>query len=228
MTSRLHSYVLDQLGGDIVAGRMPPGTTVRVSDLTAKYSVSLAVAREAVRVLQALGLVSLTKRIGVRVLPASEWNTLEPLVIRWRLESPDREAFLHSLAELRRVVEPEAARLAAERASDETRARIMAAAEALLEHSTDPAARASYFDADVSFHALLLSAGGNPVFRALEPAMLEALRGRAGLGVVGAPVDPREVERHLAIARAVLDRDPSAAERAGRELLGGIVERLTT
>ncbi len=226
MTSRLHSYVLDQLGGDIVAGRLPTDTTVRVSDLTAKYSVSLAVAREAVRVLQALGLVSLTKRIGVRVLPASEWNTLEPLVIRWRLESPDREAFLHSLAELRRVVEPEAARLAAERATTESRQQIMEAAEAMRAHSADPAARAQYFDADVSFHSSLLAAGGNPVFRALEPAMLEAIRGRAGLGVAGGPVDTGEVDRHLAIATAIKDHDPSAAERAGRDLLGGIIQRL--
>lgn len=226
MSSRLHSQILDRLGTAITSGEIAAGTVLRVVDLSREFDVSLPVMREAVRVLQAAGLVSLTKRVGLRVLPEHQWNALEPLVIRWRLESPGREKFLQSLIELRRVVEPAAARLAAEHSSDEDRLRLVAASRAMRETSERPEDRAAYFDADVAFHTALMSAGGNPLFASLTPAVIEALRGRSGLGIHDEAVQPSEVELHAALATAVSNGDADTAEGAGHRLLGGIEQRL--
>lgn len=226
MSSRLHMRILDRLGGDIAAGRLTAGTILRVADLSGEFDVSLPVMREAVRVLQAAGLISLTKRVGLRVLPESEWNALDPLVIRWRLESPDKEAFLRSLIELRRVVEPEAARLAAQRGSAAEREQLLEAAHSMLAASVGPEKRAAYFEADVRFHSILMGAGENPVFRSLRPAVIEALRGRTGMGLEGEPVDPAEAELHVTLAEMVAQGDAAGAETAGRQLLGGIERRL--
>jgi DNA-binding FadR family transcriptional regulator len=226
MSSRLHTQILDRLGTAITSGEISAGTVLRVVDLSQQFDVSLPVMREAVRVLQAVGLVSLTKRVGLRVLPEQHWNALEPLVIRWRLESPGRETFLQSLIELRRVVEPAAARLAAGNGSDEDRRRLIGAADAMRETSRNPDDRAAYFDADVTFHTALMSAGGNPLFASLTPAVIEALRGRSGLGIHDDAVQSSEVELHAELAAAISDRDADAAESAGHRLLGGIERRL--
>lgn len=85
----------------------------------------------------------------------------------------------------------------------------------MRERSTHADDRAAYFEADVEFHSLLTSAGGNPVFRSLTPAVIEALRGRSGLGVDAEPVRPAEVDLHLAVAGAI-----------GHRLLEGIEKRL--
>src|SRR5664279_5515238 len=58
------------------------------------------------------------RRIGIEVLPRSEWRVLDPMVIAWRLESHDRTAQIASLTEVREAVEPLAARLAARNASN--------------------------------------------------------------------------------------------------------------
>lgn len=228
MSSRLHAHILDQLGADITSGQLPPGTVLRVVDLSRNLNVSLPVMREAVRVLQALGLVSLTKRVGLRVLPEADWNALEPLVIRWRLESPSRDEFLKSLVELRRVVEPEAARLAAENGAVEDHSRLLALAELMQETAQNPNERATYFDADVKFHSLLMSAGRNPLFRSLAPAVIEAVRGRSGLGVHDDAVQAAEVDLHVTLANAIASRNADRAEDAGRRLLGGIGRRLSS
>lgn len=96
----------------------------------------------------------------------------------------------------------------------------------MRERSTHADDRAAYFEADVEFHSLLMSAGGNPVFRSLTPAVIEALRGRSGLGVDAEPVRPAEVDLHLALADAIVAKDPDAAEAAGHRLLEGIEKRL--
>jgi DNA-binding FadR family transcriptional regulator len=225
MSSRLHMRVLDGLGGDITAGRVAPGTVLRIADIARLYAVSIPVAREAARVLQSVGLIALTKKVGLTVLGEEQWNALEPLVIRWRLESPDREAFLRSLIELRRAVEPSAAALAAERGSAPDRARVLEAARAMQEC----AARGDlegYLAADVAFHVLLVSVGGNAGFRALRPAVAEALRGRSGLGVTDHEVRARELDLHVAIGTAVEGGDAARAEQASRELLTDVETRV--
>lgn len=109
----MHSEVVRVLGEEIVGGALPPGSVVNLAELAERFSRSRTVVREAVRVLESLGLVVSQRRVGVTVQPSSAWSVLSPQVIAWRLASDAREEQLRSLAQLRQAVEPAAARAAA-------------------------------------------------------------------------------------------------------------------
>lgn len=94
--------------------------------------------REAVRVLDSMGLVETRKRLGVRVLPAASWNVFDARVVRLRLDGPGRERMVASLRELHRGVEPVAADLAATQATPE---RCQALLEAVVQMAVYTAGR---------------------------------------------------------------------------------------
>ena len=109
----MHSEVARVLGEEIVGGALPPGHVVNLAELAERFSRSRTVVREAVRVLESLGLVVSQRRVGVTVQPSTAWSVLSPQVIAWRLASDAREEQLRSLTQLRQAVEPAAARAAA-------------------------------------------------------------------------------------------------------------------
>ena len=108
-----HADVLDALGGDIAAARLVEGEVLTVEGICARYAVSRSVAREAIRVLEAMGMLAARRRVGITVQPRAGWSVFDPRLIRWRLDEGDRADQLLSLSELRRGVEPAAAALAA-------------------------------------------------------------------------------------------------------------------
>ena len=131
MPTSLHHRAIEHLGARIVAGELPAGHVMLAEHLEDELKVSRSVVREAVRVLQSLGLVETMKRVGIRVLPANRWNPFDPLVIRWRLAGEGRGGQLRSLAELRTAVEPVAAELAAGNAPDELRRELVEVSHAM-------------------------------------------------------------------------------------------------
>ncbi|MGX1123143.1 DNA-binding transcriptional regulator YhcF (GntR family) [Streptomyces ambofaciens] len=111
-----HQRVVHELGRRIVAGAWVPGASLPVEDaLAAEIGVSRGVLREAVKSLVAKGMLHVRPRTGTRVLPPEQWNHLDRDVLRWK-QAGDAAALLRDTGELRRIVEPEAARLAADRA----------------------------------------------------------------------------------------------------------------
>ena len=121
-TVSLYEHVLNELGRDIVGGQLVPGTRLVLSDLEERFAVSRTVARDAVRVLESLGLATSRRRAGIEVMPANVWHVLDPQVIAWRLEV-DRAAQIMSLTGVREAIEPVAAGLAAEHATSAQRTR---------------------------------------------------------------------------------------------------------
>lgn len=104
------SRVLETIGRAIVSGELPPGHVDTVEGLGQRTGASRSIVREATRVLVSLGLVSAGRRVGLTVLGRDRWDVLDPAVIRWRLDSPDRERQVDELRALRLAIEPEAAR----------------------------------------------------------------------------------------------------------------------
>jgi len=209
----LHARVLDLLGVAVTGGELATGAVVRIEELEARYGVSRTVIREALRVLASMGMVESRRRVGVRVLPAREWNVYDPQVIRWRLASAGRDAQLRSLTELRTAVEPEAARLAASRASARTASDLMALA-ARMWAAGQEGDSPLFLALDIEFHALVLASCGNEMFARLESLVAEVLTGRTAYGLM--PSHPHEEARqlHLDVASAVQRRDPDAAHAA--------------
>lgn len=80
----LLNNILDTLGTEIVSGIIPEGDTFTLNDLSTRFKISRTVAREVMRALEQLGLVLSSRRVGIKVLPASQWDVFDQAVIGWR------------------------------------------------------------------------------------------------------------------------------------------------
>lgn len=214
----LHHAVLDELGSQIVRGELPPGSTFSADDRAERRGVSRSVMREAVRVLESLGLVSSRRRAGTRVQPPERWNALDTRVVAWGLDGPDRRRQLHQLSQLRLGVEPQAARLAAAHATVEQREALTEAVGALSEQSR-AANQAAYLAADIAFHRTLLAATGNRMLAQLSDLVAEVLAGRTRNALMPSEADSTAVQLHRAVAAAVAGGDGEAAEKAMRAIV---------
>lgn len=214
----LHGSVLDAVGTAITAGRLPPGTVLTLDGLCQEYAVSRSVAREAVRVLESMGLIASRRRVGLTVRERTHWNVFDPQVIRWRLAGDDRVAQLLSLSELRLGVEPVAARLAATRATPD-QSRRLAEAVRDMEIQGAQGALEEYLHADQRFHRTLLEASGNEMLASLGEMVAGVLEGRTHHHLMPATPNPDAIALHDAVARAVRTQDPDGAERAMRAII---------
>lgn len=221
----LHAELLDALGSRLVAGDLPAGSVLTLEGIAREHGVSVPVAREAVRVLDSMGMLTSRRRVGVTVLPREGWHVFDPRLIRWRLTGDDRAAQLLSLAELRRGFEPVAASLAARRATPEQCATLAAAVSDMAVHGrTGDLER--YLVADVRFHATLLAASGNEMIRALADVVAEVLAGRTHHDLMPSRPNPEAIALHDAVARAVREGDAAAAEAAMRGIIDEAAEAL--
>jgi DNA-binding FadR family transcriptional regulator len=198
----LHARVLDLLGLAICAGDLASGSVVRIDQLEERYGVSRSVVREAIRVLASMGLVASRRRVGVQVRPASEWNLYDPQVIRWRMTSPARTAQLRSLTELRTAIEPEAARMAAQRASLASASELMGLAGKLWAAGQAGDAEA-FLTLDIQFHGLVLSSSGNEMFAQLHTLVEEVLTGRTQYGLTPRRPHNEALQLHVDVASAI-------------------------
>jgi DNA-binding FadR family transcriptional regulator len=113
----LSGNLLNDLGRAIASGEYPAGHVLITTAFGEQHKASRTAARDAMRVLESMRMVTSTRGVGIRVQPVTEWNLYDPRVIRWRLDVGDREEQLRLLTELRTGVEPIAAGLAAKRAT---------------------------------------------------------------------------------------------------------------
>lgn len=215
----LHRRVLDSLGADIVDGRFEPGSAFTIETLEARLQVSRSVLREVLRVLESKGMVTSRRRVGIQIRPIEEWNLFDPQIIHWRLEASQVKGQLRSLIELRLAIEPEAARLAAQRSSLIDARELMALAGRVWEagHSSDLEA---FIEADISLHRIVLAASGNEMFARLDSLLGEQISGRARLGHLPPEHDPRGLQMHIGVANAIQTRNAEAA----RDQMLGIIE----
>lgn len=222
----LHDDVLDALGRRIVEGALAPGTVLTLDGVDTTYDVSRSVSREAVRVLEALGMVASRRRVGVTVLPRRSWNVFDPRVVRWRLDSADRVEQLRTLGELRGGFEPVAAGFAASRATPEQAARLTTIASDMVAHGRAGDLEA-FLQADIAFHATLLEASGNEMIAALGGLVAEVLAGRTHHDLM--PDHPKQeaVDLHVQVAAAVRAGDAEAARAAMQAIIDEATEAVT-
>lgn len=217
-SGELHGAVVSGIGGAVASGALPAGTVLTLDGLCAEHGVSRSVAREAVRVLESMGLLASRRRVGITVLPRSSWNVFDPRVIRWRLDSVERVDQLLSLSELRRGIEPVAAALAAARAT-QPQCRELAVAVSDMELYGLQGDLEPYLRADQAFHRTLLEASGNEMLASLGDVVAEVLGGRTHHGMMPHHPNPAAITLHDDVARAVRARDATAAEAAMRSII---------
>jgi DNA-binding FadR family transcriptional regulator len=210
--------VLHRLGRDICSGRYQPGQVLpSESELCERFAFSRIVIREAIKSLAAKGMLEVRRRVGTLVLEPTRWNLFDPDIIAWRAESLEVDpAMSRDLVELRRIVEPAAVRLAAQRASDDARKALRAAYMA-MERAV--AGKGNYVKADLAFHAIILSACGNQYLRQMQEAMSAILQ--ASFKIISEkPGGPAfSLPMHEAVCLAIEHGDADAAERAAVVLI---------
>jgi DNA-binding FadR family transcriptional regulator len=214
-----------EIGVRIVNGELKPGDPLPDNGLVDEAAVSRTVVREAIKVLAAKGLVESRPKVGTRVRPRRSWNLLDPDVLAWQIESgPDHE-FLGQALELRRMIEPAAARLAAERATEEQVAALHDAYEAMAAAGDDLDA---FMEPDLRFHNLLLEACRNELLEHMSEIFTAVLRTVFAYSSSSSSAYPRAARRHRAIVKAIEARDPDAAEKAVLRLIDDTKKNLAT
>lgn len=157
----LHRQVIDYLGHQIIAGKFPPGAALPTAEeLSSQLGVSRTVTREAIKVLEEKGLLKSRPKAGIRVQPSSQWKLLDPEVMLWHARTEFSPVFLANLFEVRRIVEPAAAKMAAKYGTIEE-----VDAIAIAYRKMDRSGRdyASYKAANKDFHNAVFQATHNPV-----------------------------------------------------------------
>jgi DNA-binding FadR family transcriptional regulator len=171
---RLFGQVAQKLAVAIISGKVRAGEVLpNEDDLRAEISVSRTAYREAVKVLTAKGLVEARPKSGTRVAPRDGWNLLDPDVLSWHFEADPNEKFLRDLFELRRFVEPSAARLAALRRTPADLARIEAAYRGMIEN---PPYSEATIRADLAFHEAVFGAAQNSALQCLASVVAAAIQ----------------------------------------------------
>ncbi|MEW9527082.1 FadR/GntR family transcriptional regulator [Microbispora sp. NPDC049125] len=210
----IHGQVVEAVGRRIVTGKDAPGSTLDLDAMEFTFDVSKTVVREALKVLAAKGLVDARPKRGTFVRPRSEWSLLDPDLLRWQFEEPEGSGLLDDLYEVRIIVEPAGARLAAARRTEEDIARL----SATLATVTPECGAKEIVEADLAFHRRLLEASHNELLIRMEYIIEIGLRARDLLvhaeGHTGDFLPP-----HQAVLDAVRASDADGAERAMRALL---------
>jgi DNA-binding FadR family transcriptional regulator len=218
----VHGNTVDHLGAAIVAGRYGPGSTIPPEPLLCEeLGVSRTVVREAVKSLIAKGLVSSGPKVGTRVLEPQQWNWFDPDVVAWQSQAGLTREFLRDLQELRRVVEPAAVRMAADRATPEDLAEIESAYAGMkkaVEEGGD------YVTHDLRFHQGLLKACHNRMLVQMSKALSALLRTSFEISTSRKDGPRNSLPMHRAVADAVAAHDPVRAERAIIVLIDGARE----
>lgn len=172
--SRLHGSLAHRIAADIIRGVLAPGSLMpNEDDASASFGVSRSAYREAMRTLAAKGLVSAQPKVGTRIAPRAAWHILDPDILGWHFEYEANEEFIRSLFELRKIVEPSAAALAAMRRTDEDLGRL---ADSLARMAKLNPRTGAWLNAIIAFHHGLMTAGGNEAVAALWPAIQTTLR----------------------------------------------------
>jgi DNA-binding FadR family transcriptional regulator len=207
-------HAVHELGSRIVRGDVRPGDTLpNEAELGRELGASRTVVREAVKSLASKGLIEPRTRVGTKVLPSAQWNLLDLDVLGWRYGAMPPMQFFRELSEIRRMIEPEAAALAAERARADDLAIMTKAYQDMVaaESSSDAA-----IEADIRFHRSILQATHN--------ALIVQMGGLIGVGLmVSFEISTRSFETFLPQHKQVLDavacRDPKLARATMDHLL---------
>jgi DNA-binding FadR family transcriptional regulator len=209
---RVNPALAEEIGLAIASGRLQPGDVLDGEvEASSQRRVSRNTYREAIRILAAKGLLTSRTRTGTCVSQIAEWNLLDPDVLSWLFSGSPRPELIHGLFELRTIVEPAAAALAAKRRKQRHLDLMRRALDEMTLHTLDmPEGR----KADQSFHAALLASTCNPFIVSLTTGVTAAVDALTRFKQRLAPLQRDPVPDHLLVYDAIAAKDAEAARNA--------------
>lgn len=214
---RIHQQLAQELGTAILSGTFPPGSSFGGEiEQSEALGVSRTPYREALRILIAKGLIESRPKAGTHVTPRERWNLLDPDVLAWMFSGKPDERFVHDLFELRGLIEPAAARMAAERRTDEQIEEMRHALTAMREEGLSTHAGQA---ADRQFHRTILAAADNLALYSIASSIGAAVQWTTHYKQK-ANSNPRDpLPEHIAVFEAIAAGDPPRAQAEMMRLL---------
>lgn len=214
---RIHGTIARKLGIAIMSGRYAPGEILEGEVLASEqFAVSRTAYREALRILAAKGLLDARPKVGTRINPRSQWNFLDTDVLEWIFETEPDAHILNALFELRDLVEPAAAALAAARRTPAQLGGMRQALDAMRVHTL---ATEAGQNADLAFHATLLAATHNPFLISLATSVGAAIHITTVFKQRNQPLRRDPMPDHERVYQAVAKKEPARARAAMRRLI---------
>ncbi len=221
----IHHQIVETLGREIVTGVLPVGSQIPTESILAEsLGVGRLALREAMKVLASMGMVVILPKTGTHVLPRESWNLFDPNVLQWHVQYAFDEEFTKDLVELRNMIEPAAAGIAATQATLEQIGTIRQAYVDMVQAET----HADYLEADLRFHGAVLSSCKNRFIRQLQTPISEVLR----VSFKASSTPGRDTDRehalilHQALLIAIENHDPAAAINSVQKLIDRASERI--
>lgn len=208
-TSRLYEQIVQQVEDSVHKGALKTGDKLPAErEMAEQFGVSRTAVREAVKALREKGLVEAYPGRGTFIMDVSP-NTIR-LSLDRMMKTGQGEGSAY-LAEVREIMEPEIAAMAAARADAEDLAAMRETVAIMDGAKREPEA---FIEADLDFHLALAEAAANPIILSLIDSIVGLLREqRMGIfQVEGGP--ERGQYHHKKILEAVEHRDPAGAREA--------------
>lgn len=213
MSGCLQEFVLAVVSGEFGEGStLPPE-----AELLDRFEVSRTTLRETMQYMNAQGLIRSRPRAGTVVQPKAVWNMLDPIVLETALSGTQDVSFYLALLEARELLEPAAARLAAERGKTSDLLRIAEAFDAMA--VAGGRENSDWSASDLDFHTAILNASGNWVFAQLGTAIRAALLTSFRKTNRASQSFEQAIEMHRVVMEAIQMRRPDAAEAGMRALI---------
>ncbi len=218
-TSRLYEQIVQQIEESIVKGDLKPGDQLPAErDLAQRFGVSRTAVREAVKALREKGLVEAYSGRGTFITDGTTHAVRQSLDLMVKIGQPEGS---NHLAEVRAILEPEIAGLAAQRIQEPELATMREAVAVMDRAGQDPEA---YIEADLDFHLALAEGAANPLILSLLDSIVGLLREQR-LRIFRVPGGPdRGQVHHKRILEAVERHDAEKARDAMRSHLTQVSE----
>ena len=214
-----HSFVINEIGLGVASGSFALGSILpNDAEMMDRYGVSRTVLREALKTLEAKGLVEARAKVGTRVQPRSRWNLFDRQVLFWIFHATPEPGFLDALIELRAPLETQAAELAARRRNAEhvRMMRYWLQQYDISSTMAEPSGLAAY-----EIHRLVFEASHNPLLRSatglVEFAIASTLRRMIEAGAT--EFAARNADLYAALVHAIEDGNPAEAVAGMHRLL---------
>jgi len=214
---RIPGAIARDIGVKMVSGALRAGNVPEIeTDASTRLKVSRTAYREAIRILVAKGLVNTKPKIGTRVSAREQWHLPDPDVLSWIFQAEPDYELVRRLFELRKMIEPEAAALAAER---HTSQHLKAMASALEVMRRTKTVEKEWRDAAEQFHAALLDASSNPFLLSLTASINTAMSWSTIYKQRDGPLRRDPVPDHRRVYQAIAGFNSIAARQAMTRLV---------
>ena len=226
---KLYQYVVEEIGQQIIRGNYGIGDVLPTEDrLSEEMQVSRGVLREAIQVLAQKGLIQTRPRIGSQILPRKKWNLFDPDVLVWRLQIEDKTTFLKDVTEVRMLIESEAAKQAARRATESEINDIKTVLDQLEKMLSDQSHYDydAYLALDIRFHTMILEASHNDLLAQIGRTIRDAVHQARQIDTSDMDIQKESWPYHAAISKSIEKKDPEAAYDASQAMFDNIWQHI--